>query len=293
MDIAAVKRDEYSGMTYPYVYGSNFVGVVHHCGPTAAANYGIKRGTRVASITKWGSNSRHVSIPPERLMIIPKKLDACDVACLISAYLPAFQALHHGKSRPFRYSRTCLQGRRVFITGGATVESQALIRLAKLAGASEVYLAAPGEHHSIVEKKRAVPLHEDPDKWLPHIEGRMDVVVDYGFPRDFPSIRRALARRGRLVCVPQGNMSMLSGFLEQCELCTMKRASLFDFAEYVEMYREQLWDDMNHLLQLLSQRQIRPEIDRYISLKEIPAAHNEILTKAMTGTIICEPWKGY
>ena len=76
-------------------------------------------------------------------------------------------------------------------------------------------------------------------------------------------------------------------------MSTMKRATLFEFAEYIEQYGDELRDDLDFLLQLLTKRQIRPGIDRFISLQDIPAAHNEILNKPLTGTIVCEPWNGY
>jgi hypothetical protein len=45
-------------MVYGRMPFSNFVGVVHHSGPEAE-RLGFEPGLRVASIIKWGSNSKY------------------------------------------------------------------------------------------------------------------------------------------------------------------------------------------------------------------------------------------
>jgi len=77
-------------VTFPFVIGSNFCGVVHHCGPLAE-ELGLRPGVRVASILKWGANSKFVVAPARNLCVVPNQLDAADVCSLISSYLPAFQ----------------------------------------------------------------------------------------------------------------------------------------------------------------------------------------------------------
>jgi NADPH:quinone reductase-like Zn-dependent oxidoreductase len=286
-DLSAMpKAGSCLSLSHPYVCGSSFVGVVHRC-EASAEDFGLRPGSRVASIVKWVSNSKFVSLPPDNLLPVPKHLDASDLACLISSYLPAFEALHHGRSRPYRYSRTCLEGRRILITGGATAEAQALLRLAKLAGAEKVYVIAPKNHHSIIEKKRGGALLEDPDDWLQEVQCRMDIIIDYAFPENFSSIQEALSRKGRLVSVPKKEVSVLDRYT----LSSMKRATLFDFGEYAEQNRRDLLEDMDFLFQLLDTRKIRPQIDRFVALKDIPAAQKEMRMKPITGIIVCEPWK--
>ena len=265
------------------------MGVVTDCGQVAQV-FGFAEGTRVASLEKHRSHSRHVSVPPKRLMPVPQNLDAADIASLLSTYLPAFLALHHGRPRPDRYRRNCLRGRKVFVTGGVSAEAIALARLANLSGASEVCLSA-SRHLPGYATKRIRVVGDDPDTWTVVLEKRMDLVIDYSFPREFSSVRKTLARKGRLVCAPKGSLSMLSSFFEQCELSMIKRASLFSFDEYFEMHRDEVWQDMNFLLQLLSTRQIRPDIDRFVSPKDLASLRAELSSKPMCGTIICEPWK--
>lgn len=286
--------------------GSNFVGVVHGCSLGVTERYGIRIGTRVASIIRWGSNARYVSVPPQHLIAVPKNLDAAEIASLISFYLPAFQVLHHGRSRPARYSTSCLRGKRVLVKeDGATLEVQALVGLAKFAGASEIYVTVPREHHAFLKKSRIAPLNDDPRDWLPVVQNSMDLVVDYSFPKNFSAVRESLATKGRLICSPQSRRresSLINSgctpiielpyLLERYQLSMMKRATLFDFKEYVEQFRAEVFDDVTFLLSLLSTRKIRPQVDRFITLDDIPNAHDKIRSNVpLKGAIICEPWK--
>ena len=286
-----------------YVPGSNFVGVVQQTTPRSnesnsdhlleeeqkSSDVGIlAAGTRVAAIVPGGgANAKFISVPTRRLCVVPKKLDAAEICAILSTYLPAFSALHHGRSRPHRYSRTCLRGRTVLITGCTSLEAQAAVRMAEIAGCSHVHVTAPREYFSILHKHRPTILGEDPDEWLPNVEGKMDVVLDYQFPKEFPAVRAALARKGRLVCVPTSGFRHAGTerqeehehvnaacclpyefLLEYCYLVSMKRATLFNFADVIgESMDENARQDLDFLLHLLSTRQLRPDIDRYIGLK--------------------------
>lgn len=283
----------------PFVLGSNFVGVVHHCSPMAE-EIGIKPGIRVASLVERGADAKYVTARADQLITVPKKLDAAEVSALISTYLPAFQALHHGRSRPYRYSRRCLKGRKVFVTGGARLEVQAVLRLARAAGAKELYVTAPRDEFSILRKIGNVNiLDDDPDEWLPVVENEMDIVIDYEFPKNLWSVYCAMSEKGRLVCInhkrSSGEKDLFSNmakFTERYQLSLIEGATLFDFAESKELYPDEMKEDFMFLLRLLSTRQIRPRIDRYITLADIPEVHKELQKRpASNGAIICEPWK--
>jgi NADPH2:quinone reductase len=282
---------------FPFVLGSSFVGIVHRCSPEAE-QLGITPGTRVAAIVKWGSNAKYISAAAENLVVVPKQLDAAEIACLVSTYLPAFLALHHGRARPYRYEDTCLQGRRILVTGGATLEVQALIRLARYAGASEIYVVAPREDFAVLKRLNVAVLNDHPEDWLHIVRNRMNVVVDFKFPKNFSAICESLARHGRLVCCESTSNALDKSWIpdfetlfEHSRLSMMKRATLFDTVENVQTHRKDVAQDLRFLLTLLSTRRIRPHIDRYIKVKDVSKAHQEMQRSALTGAIVCEPWK--
>jgi len=236
-------------------------------------------------------------VPAANLCVVPTQLDPADVASLISSYLPAFQALYHGRPRPFRYQKAALKGKRVLVTGGASLEAQAVLRIARWAGASELYITASRDHFPVLRRITGVTVLDDnPEDWLPVVRDRMDVVIDYQYPRNFNAIRKALGRKARLVCIPPRKKSSpflaeIERFMDQYHLSLMKRTSWFDFAESFDSYPKELQQDTAFLFRLLSTRQIRPQTDGFIRLKDIPRAHREIQNRPLAGSIICEPWK--
>ena len=282
------------------VPGSNAVGVVHHC-RASADEMGVKPGMRIATIMQPnGSNARYLSLPASEVLPVPRHLDACDISCVTTAYLPAFQALHHGIDRPHRYSRTCLEGRRVLIVGGDQLIAQATIRLAQLAGATYVYISAPRCIKSSLQKHTAFVLDEDPTEWSKEVYGSMDVIIDYQFPANFDDVKNCMAPKSRLVCCTPGSWGRkeasslwtdLHKFAECLLLSSIKRATLFDFQESYKTKKYELKEDLQFLLTALTRRHIRPQIDRYVMLTDVPDVYREIKSIPPTGSIICEPWR--
>lgn len=72
---------------------------------------------------------------------------------------------------------------------------------------------------------------------------------------------------------------------------TVHRSSLFDFLGSFKYNRREAKRDFEFLLDLLSKRMIRPRIDRYIGLRDVPSVHEELRNMALAGAIVCEPWK--
>jgi hypothetical protein len=76
--------------------------------------------------------------------------------------------------------------------------------------------------------------------------------------------------------------------VEYCYLTYMKRATLFNFGDEVE-YHDEIQQDLEFLLRLLSMRIIKPDIERLIGLNEVAKAHSDIRKRPLRGSIICDP----
>lgn len=220
-------------MKTPCILGSNFVGVVHATSSEASQ---WRIGRRVAGLPLKGGNAKYVTATPDQLFDVPKRLDASEVSCVLSIYLPAFQALHHGQPYEQRYSQYTFQRKRVLITGteGALPEALALIRLAQFGGAHEVFISGDREHHSVFRHLYAQPLDPHMDDWLPTVIGRMDVVIDFDYAQNESASSQALAPNGRLVWYlhplkrESGPLWSLDNFWEQAKMSLLERASMYE-----------------------------------------------------------------
>jgi NADPH:quinone reductase-like Zn-dependent oxidoreductase len=281
----------------PFVHGCIFVGTVNTSSPSAFAA-GIAKGARVASIIAVDSVSKSISTTATNVCMVAEHLDAADVAAMVAFYLPAFCALHHGRGPSYRYSRTSLKGRRILLTGGDRMDVQAIVGVAHLAGATEIFMTAPRQHVDALKKLKVTLLSNNPHKWLPLVEGTIDVVIDYEFPNNLSFLRKALERKGRMVCVPPPTslpdnnwLSTISSAINQYHLSTVKRATMFNLQESFQSQPQEVYRDLDFLFDALSTRQLRPLIDRYIRLHDVPATLEGLKASPAVGAVICEPHK--
>jgi NADPH:quinone reductase-like Zn-dependent oxidoreductase len=275
----------------PFCLGTNFVGIVHKgCMP---------QGTRVAAITKSGANARYITTTPDCLVKVPKRFDSSEVACVLSTYLPAFQALHHGAKGGRKHSMESLKGKNVLLTSGASiVEIHAMVQLALALGASKVFVICKARFHNYVKLQLGVkPLGQYADDWLPHVKGQMDLVIDYDYSRNKADVGEARAPGGRLVWFahpPRDEPTLtrdMRNFFDQASICTLPNACIYDVYQNWEFHREESQEDLKFLFALLASRKIRPKIDRYIDLNGVRSAHQDLQKRSIAGAIICEPWK--
>jgi NADPH:quinone reductase-like Zn-dependent oxidoreductase len=157
------------------------------------------------------------------------------------------------------------------------------------------------------------------DDWGPMVEKSMDVVIDFDYVQNEKAACKALAANGRLVWYlhpsTHHNVTGLAwsfdGIWEQTKMCLLERASIYEQNEswaehpysfkvrnhvddafvYLSLLTVRFQLDLEFLLRLLAQRQIRPKIDQFIGLDGVKGAHKDLQTRSLSGAIICEPWK--
>lgn len=130
------------------------------------------------------------------------------------------------------------------------------------------------------------------------VKGRMDVVVDFEFPKNLQAVNEAVGPGGRLVCVSQkSHLAETSGWIEglediyeSCRLTFINCASLYNFEENFENAPDLARHDLKFLMKLLTTRQIRPQIDRYIHFKDVASIRADLTeNRPRRGAIVCEP----
>jgi NADPH:quinone reductase-like Zn-dependent oxidoreductase len=218
---------------------SNFVGDVKRSTSTD-----FKEGTSVTSLIKCAVQSRFVTMSPKLLIPIPSTLDAGEAVTLVSTYLPAFGALHLGRSnRERRFSKKSLKGCNILITAGGTNEADAVVKLALLGGASKVFVLASEQTKTTyhVGSHRVLALNEDPAVWLPRIQGEIDVVIDVAYPNNFEALKSSLTAKGRYVAVVPARRTdnFVSSFVRTALFATTG-ILMYDFDEICENCYEDL-----------------------------------------------------
>lgn len=223
-----IRKGRLSDIEPPFVAGSNFVGLVHQGS--------LRKGTRVAGITRTGSNAKYVNTSVDKVIQVPRSLDSGELASMLASYLPAFQALHHGHDKQ-RYAKSSFKRQKILIGPGAKlVDIEAMIKIAQLKGAKEVCVVCEYEKHRYVRRMGAAALDVGTDSWQRKVKGRMDLVVecDYGENRD--ALRAARKVTGRFVSIQHPNNARnLMSFMDQAWFAMSERFYIYDFL--------QSWDD--------------------------------------------------
>ena len=160
-------------------------------------------GSRVASISAWSAASHkpYIVCNSSHLLPVPPldglHLDGTEVGVIVAAYLPAFQALHHGRRehKHLACEPTALEGQRILILAHSEDDSspmnrslvdaqvQAAARMALWAGASDVHITVPNAGNAkrnIFGNDYRIRLLDAPsEEWVPMLKGRVDLVLDY------------------------------------------------------------------------------------------------------------------
>ncbi|KAL9184733.1 hypothetical protein ACHAXT_012703 [Thalassiosira profunda] len=287
----------------PAVPGFHVVGTVEAVG-TKVGRADFQEGDRVAALLpKGGGNAKYVSIPAWRAVLLPEDADHEDIICLVANYVTAYQCLKLAKK-----DSAPLTNANVLVTGGSGPVGQALVELALTEGAN-VYATAHKMHEEHLTKLGAKWFNVKPKKWLPQLEGRMDVVIDSLCVDGYESSYRALTSDGILVC-NTGNSSSLLRLQNDPAFCNafddnglhtwwsgMKarffwnRAVFYDLNDSFEANPRMFEQELRYLICKLERGEVRPKVAGRVSLNQVPKAQKLIEKGLPNGTVVCQPWK--
>jgi len=240
-------------------------------------------------------------------MSLPNNTNHEDTICLIANYVTAYQCLKLAKKEGLP-----LTNANVLIIGGSEPVGQALVELAVREGA-RVYTTAHKMHEEHLTSLGARYFNVKPSKWLPTLEGKMDVVIDSICIDGYESSYRALTPDGTLVCNTTSTTS--SAFDDQhghedgtgCGGCddgsmstwwsTIKakyfwnRAIFYDLFESYEQNPKMFVHELHYLICKLDRGEIRPKVAGKVALNQVPKAQKLIEKGLPNGTVVCHPWK--
>jgi NADPH:quinone reductase-like Zn-dependent oxidoreductase len=278
-----IRADDDTNTSFtPFVPGFQVVGQVCALGPEVNP-FQIRVGDRVAALLpRGGGNAKYISTHSSLAIILPESVNHDDIICLVSNYMIAYQCLKLAKK-----DGAPLTNANVLITRASGPVGQALIELALQEGAN-VYSTAHKMHEEHLTKLGTKWFSVKPEKWLPVLEGKMDVVIDTMTIDGYESSYRALTDNGILIC-NVSDPSKLQRFSKSNDnpglsiwWSTLKaklfwsRAIFYELEESYQTNPRLFAQELNYLACKLQRGEIRPKVAGRVTLNQVPKAQQLI-----------------
>jgi len=283
----------------PPIPGFHAVGTIAAIGSKVPPK-AFAEGNRVAVLLPdGGGNAKYVSVPRTAAVLLPEDASHEDIICLVANYMTAYQCLKLAKKDAMP-----LTNANVLVTGGSGPVGQALVELAIREGA-KVYATAHKMHRDHLTRLGARWFPVKPKKWLPQLEGKMDVVIDGLCIDGYESSYRALTPEGTLVC-NAGNESALhlqddpdrDWMTDAGEWLNVQKAKyvwsnaiFYDLNESYGQNPKMFGHELHYLICKLQRGEINPKVAGRVSLNQVPKAQKLIENGLPNGTVVCLPWK--
>lgn len=290
----------YEMQKLPFIPGSDFVGTIHEIGSEVAKYSTFEVGNKVAALVPSGGNSKYITIEYTNIIRVPPEVDSESALCLSSTYVPAREALDLG-----RKMNTPFTGANILVIGGNGPSGLATIELALLEGAN-VFTTADERHHEYLATLGAKCFPIDPAKWLPTLNGKMDVVLDSVCLDGYESSIRALNSSGTLVCTgmsavyTQGAIpALLMKDVRDCKATYYKmrvkhlwdNAVYYDRMERFALAPNEYAQHFRYLCHIASKGTIKPLVSTRAPLNKVASLQRAIeLGNTSYGICVCAPW---
>eukprot|EP00934_Nitzschia_sp_Nitz4_P001828 Nitzschia sp. Nitz4//scaffold256_size27904//7299//10763//NITZ4_008167-RA/size27904-processed-gene-0.12-mRNA-1//-1//CDS//3329544405//1828//frame0 len=268
---------------------------------------GYKHGDSVLAMVVTGGNARYACVPKDRMVKVPASLPPARAVCLVETYLSAFQALHIGQRGAQRYKEHSLKGQSILILGGSSSLGRALIELALAGGVEYCYALVKPKQFDSIKRMGAIPLPKDPQEWLTLIGHQIGLMVAV---RDSKGIYtdamhrdhlKALRADGQVVFIGQPGVdnrppTLFASPSPNKLICKSVKGNLKDRTHSYNVFDAWNQDarlakkDLEHLIGLLEQHHVRPEVLDCVPLSKVAKVHSILETKKISGYIVCSPW---
>ena len=281
----------------------------------------LQKGDRVAALTNGRGNARYISIPASDAILLPPTATHESIICLVANYMTAYQSLKLAK---MKMGGAPLTNCHVLITGGSAPVGQALIDLASREGAV-VHTTAHQMHQEVsyfaadsvclysqlsrarylifmllllqhLVKNLGVAWYPvSPRKWLPKLEGQMDIVVDSLCVDGYESSYKALAPGGVLICTARasetGKEPQSQNWWSDVKAKFWKNCFTYNIYESFAADPKLFQQELLYLCLQLRNGEINPKVAGRVSLNQVPKAQKLIEKGLPNGTVVLNPWK--
>ena len=280
----------------PFSPGYDVVGIVDKMGSGVA---GCNVGDTVAALTMTGGYSRFLCVAPAELVPVPAGVDPAEAVSLVLNYATAQQMIHRiAELRP---------GQSVLIHGAAGGVGTAVLELGKLAGLKMFGTASRGKH-DLVTGLGGIPIDYKMDDFVTRVlqmtsgtgvDAVFDAVGGSNWWRSYKTLRAGgkqpggkLIGYGMSSVVDQGKPSLLKGAASFALMSLLgilpdgKLARWYSITTEKKKHPEWFPQDLRHLLNLLAERKIRPQVAERLPLREAQRANELIEHAKVAGKIV-------
>jgi NADPH2:quinone reductase len=277
----------------PFTPGWDVVGTVEVLGEGAQ---GVPLGATVAAMPIVGGYAEYLCLPESELVRVPPELDTAEAVCLILNYVTAYQMLHR--------SAQAKPGESALIHSAAGGVGTALLQLGRLHGIQTYGTASTGKLKTI-EGLGGHAIDYKRSDFLKRVRnapgGGVDIVFDGIGGWNLLRSWRALTPGGRLIAY--GLLSTFAGGKRDVKrllssvtgwgaayvlslLTRRKRLSIYSIQMLKRRRPDWFRQDLTTLLDLLKRGELKPIIDRRLSLEQAALAHDLLGKGETVGKIV-------
>jgi len=280
----------------PFSPGYDVAGVIDELGEGVS---GFAPGDTVAALIMLGGYSQYVCVPASELTRVPAGVDPAEAVSLVLNYVTAQQLIHRIAGLE--------PGQTVLIHGAAGGVGTATLELGRLAGLKMFGTASRGKHE-LVTALGGIPIDYKKDDFVARVlqmtssagvDAAFDAVGGTNWWRSYKTLGAGgKAAGGKLIgygmssVIDQGKPSKLRGGASFALLGLLsilpdgKSARWYSITTEKKRHPEWFREDLAHLLELLRDKKIRPQISERLPLREAQRAHELIEHAQVTGKIV-------
>ena len=280
----------------PFSPGYDVVGIVEKLGDGAP---GFAIGDTVAALTMFGGYSQYLCVPASALTRVPPGVDPAEAVSLVLNYVTAQQLIH--RIAHLQPAQT------VLIHGAAGGVGTAALELGRAAGL-KMFGTASRTKHDLVTALGGIPIDYKSDDFVTRtlqltggvgVDAVFDAVAGKNWWRSYKTLRTGgktaggkLIGYGMSSVIEGGKASKLHGAANFALLGLLsllpdgKSARWYSITSEKKRHPEWFREDLAHLMALLKENKIKPQIAERLPLRAAQKAHDLIEHARVTGKIV-------
>jgi NADPH:quinone reductase len=268
----------------PFAPGYDVVGMVDKLGSDVTS---FKVGQTVADLTVSDAYTEYICRAASSVVPVSDGLDPAEAVSLVLSYVTAYQMLHRAAK--------VQHGQTVLIHGAGGAVGTALLELGKLLDL-KMYGTASKAKHELVARLGGIPIDYRSEDFVARVGvGGVDVAFDAIGGDNFKRSFRTLKKGGTLVAYGFYDNAMGKGGSVPLEFMKValwnvlpngRSATFYSIGGYRKKHPDWFREDLAALFELLAQGNIKPAIERRMTLADAVEAHKLIEEAAVKGRIV-------